>query len=649
MSGSTTVIVDSSSPSIRYVGDWIPSDPTDDMRDPTKFMGGTLPFSKQLYRAPEGKQVSLFHTFTGTTKLHVRGTVDTADRGAVSYDQMCDVQPRGPMVATESFLISGGQENDYMLCELRNLTPTETYTLNFTVNVERGHPVWFDRLVLEPSANADLTNALVRLDHRHLSIKYDNDWVNNFNSVHYTNKSQSKVAFDFTGTSVSWYHSHVINWARGSSQATWSIDNEPQQTVTIPAVEPALASLFVEELLFKTPELEPRPHRLEVTYLGQDPTVERPLSLRNLLVQNAPIPTGAPTSSTPVSGSQTPAGGHVSTSELSQGAKIGVGVGVSVAGMILIGVFVLMFLRKRRMAAKKDHLPTKLARENSGSLSSESDQREFDIIIAPHRSVASLKRNLLRKNVGEMFEMLVTSQRSRPKSDVTSSNTRNYPAEDVHRSTPGIRRVYWEKDRLHAHVCFTSVVIYLYCTKGEILHDNRSDIVSLNQICPYAGARIETGGGNPQQPASVTGLRLHATVNTTRSGTGTPPLNQVCEVTPHGTALASDPVLPASALVNDHILCDIRSLLPTQTYTFNYTVNVASGGVWFDRLVLDPTSDLNIGDFTIVELDHRHPSIRYDRDWTNIDDVLHRTNKPQSKMWVNFTGMNSTIQGLIPD
>lgn len=141
----------------------------------------------------------------GVTGLRLYATIDVPRPpgivlgGDAAWANQCSVDPVGPQVAVESIVLQAGQENDYMLCDIRNLSPTETYTFNYTITVARGQPVWFDRLVLDPSANANLENALIEMDHRYLGIQYDKDWSNVNNAAHITMTPQSKLSLDFTG------------------------------------------------------------------------------------------------------------------------------------------------------------------------------------------------------------------------------------------------------------------------------------------------------------------------------------------------------------------------------------------------------------------------------------------------------------------
>ncbi|PPQ99938.1 hypothetical protein CVT24_009573 [Panaeolus cyanescens] len=127
---------------------------------------------------------------------------------------------------------------------------------------------------------------------------------------------------------------------------------------TIPTLDRVNNRTFVEDLLFRTPDLEPGHHRLEVTYSAEfdaSTTNTRPLALKHLVIRNGPTtPTTVPSSSTPPPTPSTSSISAEKNTALSQGAKIGIGVGVSVGGLILLGMLAVLLLRRRKESTKPD-------------------------------------------------------------------------------------------------------------------------------------------------------------------------------------------------------------------------------------------------------------------------------------------------------
>ncbi|KAF9051794.1 hypothetical protein BJ165DRAFT_1524699 [Panaeolus papilionaceus] len=321
----------------------------------------SYPFSQKPFIVPEGKAGSVFYNFTETTRLQAQGTLDVFAQSLLSPEETFliyyDISPRGDKVVTESFTVLGNfTENLYTLCDARNLSPSESYTLNFTIEALRGQPASFDRLLLETTPATKVDGLTTIMNHRHLMIQYNRgQWENLNNAVHYTNKTQAKMRLDFNGTSIRWYTIWLKLWGTSASDASWQIDDQPYQSFTIPAIDPQLRDPFFEELLFKTPDLSPGQHRLEVTYNGFEST--RPLALAELVIEDMP-----PSSSASPSPSTTPSGlppsNIAEAGGLSQGTKIAIGVSTSVAGLFVCSALLFFLYQRRRKTAQRNESRT---------------------------------------------------------------------------------------------------------------------------------------------------------------------------------------------------------------------------------------------------------------------------------------------------
>ncbi|KAF9051345.1 hypothetical protein BJ165DRAFT_1524288 [Panaeolus papilionaceus] len=331
-----SVIVDSFSPSIHYEGPWEQAPPTKEMMNMTRF--NTQPFSDVLFMAPKGKNVSLTHKFNGT-RIQVQGTFINPyaeNRWKVS----CTIDGQDQEAAFDW----EWQGNQQTFCEGRYLSPSNPHFLNFTVEVFEDQYIWFDRLMVSPTPVNDTNYPLVKVEHTDPMISYDKSWID-FLTGHYTNTTNAKVAINFNGTALRWYNTYEASFSadRSQTRGTMRIDDSDAMTppFTIPLVEPHV-EVQLGDRLFRTPDLSPGPHRVEVTY----EVIGRPLGLYYLVVENTaanvpPNPTGGNLPATPIG----PSG-------LSKEAKIGIGVGVSVAPiLILLG---LLLLYKRRQHQDQD-------------------------------------------------------------------------------------------------------------------------------------------------------------------------------------------------------------------------------------------------------------------------------------------------------
>ncbi|KAF9045617.1 hypothetical protein BJ165DRAFT_1404770 [Panaeolus papilionaceus] len=292
----TGVIVENSSPQLHYDGNWCSTAPTVDMLDPAIYF--PYQFSEQLYTVPQGQKGSIRYNFTATE----------------SSKAYCNISPPAPgNDDTSANLLSGREQSHaYPLCTYLDLSPSTSYTLNLTLEVNAGQ-VWFDRLSLLPSPDAALDNTLLRLNHQNPVIHYDEAW-NSWGSPERsfpTNKTGSTLTLDFNGTSVKWYYAWLKPFGArsGGSRATWTVDNQNEETIVIPDVDPRFYlgrnNTYLAGLLFKTREVPPGAHQLKVTYFSGVNTA-RPLSLEALHVQNpnnftsSVVPSGNPSSDVPV-------------------------------------------------------------------------------------------------------------------------------------------------------------------------------------------------------------------------------------------------------------------------------------------------------------------------------------------------------------
>ncbi|PPQ99345.1 hypothetical protein CVT24_009159 [Panaeolus cyanescens] len=329
-------VIESTSTALHYTEEWTSILPLPKMFNLTAFRN--YPFSEKLFTVPEGRKGSMFYTFTGITRLYLQGTVDYFSPDQTpNHHLRCSLEPSDTGTVVES--MGGSTDGTYTenlmdLCDARNLSPSISYTLNFTLETISGQPVYLDRLLIEPTPSFDIDKTTVIMDGRHTMIQYDSKWDGSQYELRTTNKTQAKMILDFNGTSVRWVAFWHRSMAAGSSMASWRVDDSAFQTFNLPAIDTTDDdTVYLEDQLFETSDFPFGEHRLEVVHLG--PESLRPLSLHHLVIEKSaqvhlgPSPSPSTSSGSIPSGHSTPTNNDESNG-LSQGAKIAIGVSTSI-------------------------------------------------------------------------------------------------------------------------------------------------------------------------------------------------------------------------------------------------------------------------------------------------------------------------------
>ncbi|KAF9057383.1 hypothetical protein BJ165DRAFT_1420112 [Panaeolus papilionaceus] len=201
---------------------------------------------------------------------------------------------------------------------------------------------------------------------------------------HYTSTNGSKVVINFSGTQLRWYGFHEPSF-RGSieeSTATYILDNYPSNTFTIPRISSAPSARQIGLPYLTTEELAPGMHRLEVTYAS---TTGRPLGLHHLVIQDAPLPSAHVTSQTQTpsarpSSTHNPLGNTPSPSAHKSGTRsqpvvIAITVNMVVGGLVLVGLAVFLWRRRRSKI-----IPTEAAEPYDPSIQASTDMPRHKIV-----------------------------------------------------------------------------------------------------------------------------------------------------------------------------------------------------------------------------------------------------------------------------
>lgn len=236
-------------------------------------------------------------------------------------------------------------------------------------------PFWVDDIQFTPSANADLSNATLKVYNTDPNIKFSgSDFVTSTYGVKLTQTNGAEATFDFVGMfsfskvqflasadayeyigkSLTWVGYIFAGYANVSSSATYSIDNGSPVSFALPTNTIS----FGNSIFFKTPDLTLGPHTLVVTHQGNNNSM--PLVLDYFFISNTTFPTGTPTSSS-VTGASTggssttkgvgsdTTGSSTITSLPTHKSHTGAIAGGVVGGVVVLLLAILVFfLVKRR-------------------------------------------------------------------------------------------------------------------------------------------------------------------------------------------------------------------------------------------------------------------------------------------------------------
>ncbi|KAF9051341.1 hypothetical protein BJ165DRAFT_1448034 [Panaeolus papilionaceus] len=352
------VVVESSSPDIRYEGAWTPVNPaSSSLAHIPPSTGPTV--SDQLYSAPQGVSSLIYNFFAGE-EIFIIGTLDASAQTIRVI--ACEVDSIGGFSNFVGNLAWGtSASHNVVLCHVRDLWPGN-HRLNLTIELLENDgfipAVLFDHFEIKPSSSTILDDAFLLLNPDHPAITYDEHWNRSAQTLplgfRYTNTPGSIVAINFNGTSLRWYNGWNNELSGKETTATWSIDGGQPTTFTIAGVtNPTYGGGFVD-LQLDIRNLAPGPHHLEVIYGN----VGRPLALDKLIIYNSlPDPTFKPpmTTSNP-SLDLRPTGatdGGGRSGGISSAARISIGVNIGI-GALIFGTIAYCFIywRKRKQRLK---------------------------------------------------------------------------------------------------------------------------------------------------------------------------------------------------------------------------------------------------------------------------------------------------------
>ncbi|KAF8880165.1 hypothetical protein BD779DRAFT_1099932 [Infundibulicybe gibba] len=349
------VAVDDANPQIQYssIGQWtllIGDPPRSDVADPangppfqntTHFTNATSSLSLQF----RGSQPQVFGT---SMSVHYECFVDDTSFGPILEDGYV------PM-------------NNVVLCDGTPFFEAKEYTLTLNITHEDGMHFYFDYITYIPSTSDPLGSATVLVDKLDSAIVYSTagDWLPGIlpgqvigqadsptpsNTGSFAHASGSSLTFNFTGASVSWvgYIPAQMTSSQSTSNAIYSIDNAKPVPFRIHASDQNISN----QVLFKSPTLNPGPHSLKVTHQGNATTP--PLVLDHFVV-SGPTPSlqGSPVASASLQPPSTSSAVATSTNKPSTSVPIGAIVGGAVGGIAVLCL--TAFLLWRYIRQKRFH------------------------------------------------------------------------------------------------------------------------------------------------------------------------------------------------------------------------------------------------------------------------------------------------------
>lgn len=181
-------------------------------------------------------------------------------------------------------------ENNWVLCEEPSLLDTR-HVLSVNVTT-MGNTFWLDQLQYTPSRNAVPPNGtqVVMVSHTDPGVKFGGGWTSLGDTANCTTKLNSKLKFNFTGTSLTWLGFVPTELSHNPADATYAIDDDSPVRFRLNGLppDPKVATAY-NQVFFTTPDLQQKEHTIEVTYLGNGSVT--PLVLTHMYITSNRSPT----------------------------------------------------------------------------------------------------------------------------------------------------------------------------------------------------------------------------------------------------------------------------------------------------------------------------------------------------------------------
>ncbi|KAF8202251.1 hypothetical protein BJ912DRAFT_944242 [Pholiota molesta] len=289
-------VVDDTDPSFQYAASW--TEQSSAARDATVNSGPA--FDQTLHST--GANTSFTVNFSGSDFVVSSSVSPVLIKNVVQkfpeWECIIDGNSLGVLSIDPSITFP---QNNIGICQSVLADGPHELVVKITTNAVS--PFWVDGIQFTPSANADFSNATLKVYNTDPNIKFSgSDFVTSTYGVKLTQTNGATATFDFVGKSLTWVGYIFAGYANVSSSATYSIDNGSPVSFALPTN----TGSYGNSIFFKTPDLTLGPHTLVVTHQGNN--ISMPLVLDYFFVSNTTFPTGAPTSSTVIGGGTTTKG-----------------------------------------------------------------------------------------------------------------------------------------------------------------------------------------------------------------------------------------------------------------------------------------------------------------------------------------------------
>ncbi|TEB33267.1 hypothetical protein FA13DRAFT_1627518 [Coprinellus micaceus] len=216
---------------------------------------------------------SLSFKFTGSA-ARIKGTtalqIDSA--GVPNPDWECILDGRVVKRANPFQYV----ENNWVFCAFDNL-PGGEHTIGLNAK-PKGRNFWFDYIEYRPTGTVD--NEVVVAGRDDADLSYSTGWAALANVGHNTMIRGSTATFRFIGTGIGLYAMFPTELPHNEGQATYSIDNGPSTTFTIPGGGDI--SVYNRKI-FEVTGLSKQAHTIVITYTSTGRTT--PLVVAQMFIE----------------------------------------------------------------------------------------------------------------------------------------------------------------------------------------------------------------------------------------------------------------------------------------------------------------------------------------------------------------------------
>ncbi|PPR02066.1 hypothetical protein CVT24_011165 [Panaeolus cyanescens] len=591
---SRMVVVDDTSHLIHYEGSWFVD--TTGSQDSKGNYGPVI--NKTLHGTVTNASISFAYNGTGISAL---GTINLRnDSGVLDPQWQCFLD--GVQLRSNP---ARDFENNWSLCNVASTPGVSVndgpHILTVNITVQRSQTFWFDRINYKPSDSVPLDDETIIVQNNDPELMYDPSWVSLGGDSNATSQTGSNVTFFFQGISLSWFGYFPSQRSRGASSGTFSVDDGTPRSFTLEGLPNANSVTRYNQEFFRTPDLNPGHHKLDVVFLGNDKTT--PLVLDYLVIRNST----AGTNQTNPSDGDGDGDLNVGVSGVSR-SKVGVIVGGVLGGLaVVLGLLIVLLIcqRRHRRKKKEDSRPQHITviDTTGNGLPAEPSIRS-----RPLRT--PLFSNPGISSFSHASQFLPSSKLARyqqQQSPAATSHPRSSGSESMSGPTSTFQSTYHQSAPSDRGFQSSEVIVHEDSGTGIT-------VMGTNNL------RNDSGVLDPQWQCFVDGVLLRSN--------------------------------PFSFFENNWSLCDLASTpgVSVEDGPHVLTVNVTvqrSQTFWFDRINYKPSTTVPLDD-KVIMVENDDPDIQYDSHWIRWAGNANSTSQTGSKFKFFFDGISLSWLGYIP-